>query len=444
MDALEDRIDAALGIRPVGEGVVGLSRGGGPGHQHVVVELADIDVAAPIARVEHRGHPLALSKASGRRYDRRVTRTSDVAVVGAGIVGLATTHALLERGASVHVYERGAPGAEQSGGDSRVFRHAHDDPRLIDLARESRRLYREWEDELGVELVSPDGVVSLGPAARRRLPLLQRAGVDAAEVSADELAERMPLLAGFDGPAMFDAEGGSIRAAAAIAALAGRLGDSLVADEVVALWAAGRETIEVRTAGSRGEHGAAIVCAGRDTARLARGAGIALPIEFSLHGRVSFNVRTAAPAQVACLLDSSEAFGEPGSYGAPSPGSSQFSVGVNGTAPGREDASLLQPSAVSRVTDRAGAYVRRALPGLDPEPAGYRHCWVTDLPWHDDAIGVWEAERTLFLAGGNLFKHAPALGRALADAALDEGLVEQLRPAARLGAPPEQAPAAAH
>ena len=362
-------------------------------------------------------------------------------MVGAGIVGLATAYALRERGASVHVYERGTPGAEQSGGDSRVFRHAHDDPRLIDFARKSRAIYREWEDELGVELVSADGVVSLGPAARRRLPLLQRAGVDVAEVSADELAERMPLLAGFAGPAIFDAEGGSIRAAAAISALAGRLADNLVADEVVALWATG-EAIEVRTAGGRGEHGTAIICAGRDTARLARGAGIAIPVEFSLHGRVTFNVRGAAPERVACLLDCSDAFGEPGSYGAPSPGSSQFSLGVDGTAPAREDASLLHPSGIARVTDRAAAYVRRALPGVDPEPAGYRHCWVTDLPWHDDAIGVWEEERMLFLAGGNLFKHAPALGRALAEAALGEGLEEQLRPAARLGAPLEHAPAA--
>ena len=363
-------------------------------------------------------------------------------MVGAGIVGLATAYALLERGVSVHVYERGRAGAEQSGGDSRVFRHAHDDPRLIDLARDNRRLYREWEDELGVELVSGDGVVLLGPAAQRRLPLLQRAGVDVAEVSPDELAERMPLLSGFDRPAIFDAEGGSIRAAAAIAALVGRRGDSLVAEEVVALWASGSETVEVRSAGGRGVHGTAVVCAGRDTARLARGAGLSIPIELSLHGRVSFKVRGTAPARVACLLDSSDAFGERGVYGAPYSGSSRFSLGVDGTAAAHEDASLRLPSEVARVTERAQAYVQRALPGLDPEPAGYRHCWVTALPWHGDAIGVWEAERMLFLAGGNLFKHAPALGRALAAAALEEGLEEQLRPAARLGMAREQASAA--
>ena len=364
-----------------------------------------------------------------------------MAVLGAGIVGLATAHALRERGATVHVYERGTPGAGQSGGDSRVFRHAHDDPRLIDFARQSRRIYREWEDELDLELVSGDGVVSLGPAALRRLPLLQRAGVDAAEVGAGELAGRMPLLERFDGPAIFDADGGAIRAAAAIAALTDRLADSLVLDEVVTLWPTGRETIEVRTAGARGEHGAALVCTGSGTASLARGLGVSIPIELSLHGRVSFEVDGTAPPRVACLLDGSDAFGEPGTYGAASPGSTGFSLGVNGGAAAREDASLLFPSALASVTDRAAAYVQRALPGLAPEPVGYRHCWVTELPWHEDAIGVWEADKILFLAGGNLFKHAPALGRALAEATLEDRLDDQLRPAARLGEALEHAPA---
>ena len=56
---------------------------------------------------------------------------ADVAVIGAGIVGLAAAFALEWAGSSVRVYETGPPGHGQSGGESRVFRHAHDDPRVL-------------------------------------------------------------------------------------------------------------------------------------------------------------------------------------------------------------------------------------------------------------------------------------------------------------------------
>ena len=40
--------------------------------------------------------------------------SADVAVVGAGIVGLATAFSLVQRGASVTVYDRGLPGNARS------------------------------------------------------------------------------------------------------------------------------------------------------------------------------------------------------------------------------------------------------------------------------------------------------------------------------------------
>jgi sarcosine oxidase len=63
-----------------------------------------------------------------------------------------------------------------------------------------------------------------------------------------------------------------------------------------------------------------------------------------------------------------------------------------------------------------------------------RHCWVTQLPWGEDGLAVWEADGVLFPVGHNLFKQAPGLGRKLAATADGEPLPELLRPEARLGA----------
>src|SRR2546429_1318639 len=68
-----------------------------------------------------------------------VTEELEVAVVGAGIVGLATAEALIRRGAEVRCFEAARPGDAQSGGLTRIFRHRHDDERLVELAVESRR-----------------------------------------------------------------------------------------------------------------------------------------------------------------------------------------------------------------------------------------------------------------------------------------------------------------
>src|SRR5437588_5581927 len=147
----------------------------------------------------------SITAAHGTLRPTSARRGSDVAVIGAGIVGLSTAYSLLERGAAVTVYERGVPGNGQSGGGSRIFRHAHDDPRLVAFACRSRAIWSEWQARLGVELVSTDGVVALGPAVENRLRVLEQVGgVPARAIDSAELSERLPLLAGYAGPAMLD------------------------------------------------------------------------------------------------------------------------------------------------------------------------------------------------------------------------------------------------
>jgi sarcosine oxidase len=365
-----------------------------------------------------------------------VSEAPDVAVVGAGIVGLATAHALAEAGERVRIFERGVPGNGISAAESRLFRHAHDDPRLATFTREGRAIWSEWEDRFGVELVSRDGVVGLGDSALSRLGVLEEiGGVQAREIDSDEIAQRLPLLAGFDGPAVFDEAGGAIRTRAAIATLAGELGNAIVSDEVISVRPTGSETVEVRSGRSCTEYPRAVVCAGRGTAALGHGMGLSIPVELSAHVRATFEVVGEPPDQAACLQDGSGEFGEIGTYGAPVPGNTRYSLGLAETTEA-DDAGVIDPASLAALGERATAYVERALPGLSPEPVELLHCWTTELPWGDDGVAVWERDRVLFVAGNNLFKQAPALGRAIARAVREDELPELLRPEARLGMAP--------
>ncbi|MGZ4249329.1 MAG: NAD(P)/FAD-dependent oxidoreductase [Solirubrobacteraceae bacterium] len=358
---------------------------------------------------------------------------ADIAVIGAGIIGLSTAFALTEEGASVAIYERGVPGSGQSGGESRIFRHAHDDRRMVAFAREARGVWREWEERFGRQLLSRDGVISIGPAVDRRLAiLLEAGGVRAGRIATSELAEAMPLLAPWDGPAMLDEDGGVIRARAAIEALTGALASAIVAEEVLAMRVTSRGSVEVRTGGTTVEYERAVLCAGRGTAALARSAGIPLPVRQAIHARLTYAVRGEPPERLPCLLAGDGTFGEP-AYGDAMPGNEAFAIGLGDTLI-HEDGSLLAPTALAQAAERTNAYVSRALPGLDPDPIEVRHCWVTELPWHPDGIAIWEAEGLLILAGGNMFKHAPLLGRRLARAVLGDGVPESLHPQANLGA----------
>jgi sarcosine oxidase len=359
----------------------------------------------------------------------------DVAVVGGGIIGLSAAYALTQRGASVTVYERGVPGNGQSGGDSRIFRHTHDDPRLIAYARRSLDRWRAWENACGQELVSHDGVVFLGPTARERHAALTAAGVSARLVDGAEMAAALPVLTPPAGPheLLLDEDGGVIRTRAAIEMLRAAIADRIVFDEVMSVRPTPRGTVEVRRGDAAAEHDQVLVCAGIGTAGLAHGAGIELPLHCSLHVRLAFALRAAPPARLACLLDASGASGEAHAYGDPLPGNGVYAVGVTEAAI-HPDGGLIDPDGLAAVAQRTVAYANAMLPGLESIPSQARHCWVTELDWGTDAFALWSVGGAHFLAGQNLFKHAPAIGDALAATALGEPPEIDLSPDARLGA----------
>src|SRR5215216_7192472 len=110
-----------------------------------------------------------------------MTRSPDVAVVGAGIVGLAAADALSRRGAGVVVLERGAPGSGQSAGAARGFRHLHATAEQIADAVRARAAWDAWSERAGEPLLGKEGALRLGGDVHRDAARLRAAGV-AAEV----------------------------------------------------------------------------------------------------------------------------------------------------------------------------------------------------------------------------------------------------------------------
>jgi sarcosine oxidase len=363
-----------------------------------------------------------------------VSPSSDIGIVGAGVIGLSAAAALTRRGASVTVYERGVPGNGQSGGDSRIFRHSHDDPRLIALARRSLAGWRAWEERAGRELVTREGVISLGDGIGERRASLEEHGVATRLIDADEARGALPILAPRgDAAVLLDEDGGVIRTRAAIEMLHAAVADRIVLDEVLSVRPSATGAVEVRRGDATAEHAQVLVCAGIGTAGLAHGVGIEIPVHAALHVRLAFAVDGPAPARLACLLDPSGEAGEH-AYGDPLPGNGAYAVGV-AEADVHPDGGLVDPDGLAAAAQRTVRYARAMLPGLDPSSPQARHCWTTELEWGADGFALWSDGGAHFLAGMNLFKHAPTVGEALAAVALGEAPPFDLSPQARLGTP---------
>ena len=326
----------------------------------------------------------------------------EIAVVGAGITGLATGYALRRRGVECRVFEAAAPGSGQSAGRTRVFRHAHDDQRLVELAVRARGEWERLEEDLGVELLGRQGVLVCGPNVAERGAAFEAAGVAARFVGRDEQRDVLPVFGPPDDEALLDEAGGFIDVRAAVDSLAGALGDVLVEASVFELVDVDGG-VELRTSEGISRARRAIACSGLGVRDLATGLGLDIPLASELHTRAAFRVREPR-APLACLLDRSGVHGET-VYGSPMPDGLEYAVGLGGEEEPPVDEALA----------RLVAYVKRGMPGLDPEPASVRLCATSILPWGADAFAVWRTGNVDVLAGANLFKFAPLVGELLAD-----------------------------
>jgi glycine/D-amino acid oxidase-like deaminating enzyme len=336
--------------------------------------------------------------------------------VGAGIVGLSTAYALRRRGVDCLLFEAAAPGAGQSAGRTRVFRHGHDDERLVRLAVRARGEWERLEDELGARLLGAQGALICGPHVAERATAFEAAGVPARFVDRDEQVRALPVIDPPEGRALLDELGGYIDVRATVDGLAAALTEQLVAARVFSVRPDG-EGVAVHTSEGLWSAERAIVSPGAGLHALTGDLGLEIPLSIDLHTRAAFRVREPGAA-LACLQDRSDVHGET-VYASPMPDGLHYGIGLNAKGEPPVDEALA----------RLRAFVERGMPGLDPEPASVRLCETSILPWGGDAFAAWKAGNVCVLAGANLFKFGPLLGELLADDS------DELSPEQALGTP---------
>jgi len=348
-----------------------------------------------------------------------MSSTSDVCVIGGGIIGLATAVGLRDRGVDVTCWERAEPGQGQSAGRTRQFRHLHATAELIELAVRSRQGWREWEQRFGRTLLGSEGALRAG-GAPGELEALRAAGVPAVALDADSARSRFPIAALADGglPLLWDPLAGAIQAEDTIAALAQELGSAVRRTEVSSIVIhSDHDAVEVHTAEGVHRSARCVVCAGAGTDRLVRPLGVDVHQGRQAHLRVAFRTRVAPAHPLPCFSDRSLMAGE--QVYALSDLGDRYAVGLAPvtTYPAVEDLAAEVPANVDLAAqrDRIVAYVRRVLPGLDPEPVDEVLRLTTTLPrYPEDGFEVWRQGPVVAVAGPNLFKFAPVIGEQLA------------------------------
>jgi sarcosine oxidase len=353
-----------------------------------------------------------------------------VAIVGAGIVGLATASELMRVGAEVRLYEKAEVGAGRSKGSTRIFRHAHGDPRLVELAMRARRKWRDWEERFGRRLIGNEGLIVSGEEIVPQWEAaMSAAGAPHRRLTEEECRERLPIGRLPSVPMLFDPEGGATRVRRTVELLQAEVGSQLRMAEVTAVETGGSGCV-VHTAEGDWACDEVVLTAGADTGEIARSVGLEMPVEVYLQSRFTFEIREPyRHRSQSCWIDDSGAVG-PGwrGYAQPVGTTGRYALGVGW------DGEICTLDAGAEVVSRqsldvARRYVQMALPGLDPEPVDEIRCTDFEASFLDengDGFTALRRDGITAFYGNNLFKFAPLLGGLLSQSAMNGGLPAEL------------------
>ncbi len=324
---------------------------------------------------------------------------AEVAVVGAGVNGLATAHALARAGRDVVVYEQFELGHARgsSHGRTRIFRLAYPEAAWVRLAAEALRGWRKLEEEADEQLLVLNGLLELvRDPAQSSQAALEECEVACELLDAGAAQERFGIALDEGSLALFQPEAGIVYAERALRAFArdirietGRRVESLddVAEPVV------------------------VVTAGPWARRLLAGAGIDLPVVETRETVAYFRLEGEVPSVVAEIVPRGHGF-----YSLADP---LYGLKVGSHMRG-EPADPDEERGPDEATVREIAeWTAARFPQADPEPVRAETCFYTTT---DDERFILERHGRIVVGSacsGHGFKFAPAIGAQLAALAVE-------------------------
>ncbi|MBA2383811.1 MAG: FAD-dependent oxidoreductase, partial [Actinobacteria bacterium] len=329
-----------------------------------------------------------------------------VAVVGAGVMGLATARALARAGQDVVVLEQFRVGHERgsSHGTSRIFRLSYPEERWVRLALEALPLWRELEAEAGETLLELHGSIDLGDWSSNR-DALDACGVQYVVLDrfAAERRFGLALTPGEEG--LFQPDGGvalADKTLTALATSASANGARILEETRVVAVSETEGGVRIDLESGSLEAGAAVVTAGAWAPRLVDLAEASPTRETTAY--------FAGDEAIPSLIDSTLEDGAWG-YALAAPGRGA-KAGVHKTGARTDPDAPSEPD--HAIALAAGEWLARRFPRLAAEPVRVETCLYTNI---DDDRFVCERRGRIVVGSpcsGHGFKFAPAIGKRLA------------------------------
>ena len=332
-----------------------------------------------------------------------MTRTrAEIVVVGAGVMGSATAHALARQGRDVLLVEQFEVGHERgsSHGRSRIVRLAYPELEFVELAKEAFAGWRELEREADAELLELNGLLELVESAgQSSASALDTAGASYELLDPESVRRRWPVGVPDGWTVLFQPEAGIVRADAAHRAFV---------DRAVANGARLEENTRIQSLDEI-DADAVVVTAGAWVRELFPD----LPVRVTRE-TVAYFRREGQPLPSVVQLDPVTRGHAMYSLHDPvhglKAGAHHAGAEVSPDEPGEPDAALVE---------RISEWVARTYPDAEPEPVCAETCLYTTTP---DEHFILERRGKVVIGSpcsGHGFKFAPAIGNRLAALAAD-------------------------